>query len=90
MPNSQLSRICLIIDLGRLRHRLSLEQGRTLTESEVHAWLNRAGFQLRDSWYCDSGDASALRPEEILEQSTLHTSDGVTFVHTQRMQPPTA
>jgi len=86
MPHSHAS-VCVSIDLERLRHRLSREQSRTLTESEVHAWLNRAGFQLRDSWYCDSGDTSALRPDEILERSTLRTSDGVTFVHTQRLHP---
>ena len=88
MSTDPQKQVCLKIDLAKLRQRLSAQQGRTLTESDVHYWLNAAGFHLRDAWYCDHGSIASLRPEEVLEHSVLVTDNGITFFQTHRLCPP--
>ena len=70
---------CAKIDLGRLRARLSAEQGRELSLPDVHAWLSARGFTLTGDWHCDSSALGLLHPDEVTAVRTTETIDHVTY-----------
>ena len=72
--------VCIKIDLGRLRARLSAEQARDLSLLDVHAWLKERGFNLRGHWHCDGEAVRHLRPDEVLHAWTFDTVGHVTYV----------
>jgi hypothetical protein len=70
---------CVKLDLGRLRDRLSVEQGRSMSLADVHGWLTALGFKLLGDWHCDGEELEHLRPDEIIAQRNTETIDHVTY-----------
>ena len=66
--------------MGRLRARLSAEQGRGLSMSDVESWLTASGFKLDGEWHCDGSALPLLCPDEIRAMWTSETIDHVTYV----------
>lgn len=65
--------------MGRLQARLSAEQGRRLSMSDVNAWLTASGFKLDGEWRCDGSALPLLHPDEIRAMWTSETIDHVTY-----------
>ena len=66
--------------MGRLQARLSAEQGRTLSMSDVQAWLTARGFKHEGDWHCDGSALPLLYPDEIRAMWSSETIDHVTYV----------
>jgi hypothetical protein len=78
---------CVRIDIGRLQARLSAEQRRALSASDVHAWLAAVGFKFDGDWHCDGAALPLLRPDEIRAMWTSETIDHVTYVERNPPKP---
>jgi hypothetical protein len=80
-----MSRVCVRIDLERLRRRISGRQIPELSDKELHRWLNDHGFRLDGDWVCDGEEMlAALQEDEVIQKTSSHTVDGVTFSSTVR------
>ena len=60
-------RFRITINLPALRANLSREDGRNISDDEVHKWLLDAGFKpIGSSWTVTESDLGQLDPSEVL------------------------
>ena len=75
-----MGRICVRLNLERLRRRLSQEMMRELMSADVYTWLHDRGFILDGEWHCAEEQLGVLREDEIIQKIVTTTTDGVTYI----------